>query len=150
MTSRSSVEGFLAHRGLAVVGVSRTGRGFAHAVWRSLRNKGWNAVPVNPGAASIDGIACYPTLREVPPDTVEAAVVVTPRAASAKVVEDAAAAGIRWLWLQQGSASDEALRLCRENGIEAVSGECILMHADGTGIHGFHKWVWNILGKLPQ
>jgi uncharacterized protein len=150
MTSRSTVESFLAHHGIAVVGVSRTGRGFAHGVWRTLRDKGWDAVPVNPAAPSIDGVPCYATLCDIPRGTVEAAVVVTPRSAAAGVVEDAAAAGIGWLWLQQGSGTDEAVRLCREKGIEAVAGECILMYADGGGIHGFHKWVWKILGKLPQ
>jgi uncharacterized protein len=150
MTSRNTVESFLAHRGIAVVGVSRTGRGFAHGVWRTLREKGWDAVPVNPGATSIDGVPCYATLREIPRDTVEAAVVITPRSAAIEVVEDAAAAGIGWLWLQQGSATDEAVRLSREKGIETIASECILMYADGSGVHGFHKWVWKILGKLPQ
>ena len=149
MTSKRVVDGFLAHRRIAVVGVSRTGRGFGHAAWQTLRGKGWDAVPVNPHASEVDGIPCYATLRDLPPGSTEAAVVVTPPQATERVVEDAAAAGIRWLWLQQGSSSEKALRFCSDNQIETVSGECILMHADPAGLHKFHRWIWNVLGKLP-
>jgi predicted CoA-binding protein len=150
MTTKNAVDGFLSHRQIAVVGVSRNGRGFGYAAWRTLRQKGWEAVPVNPAASAVDGIPCYPTLRDLPGGTIEAAVVVTPSAVTEKVVEDAAAAGIRWLWLQQGASSEKALAACREHKIEAISNECILMHANPGGPHKVHRWVWKIIGKLPQ
>jgi hypothetical protein len=34
--------------------------------------------------------------------------------------------------------------------IEPVAGECILMFTDPGGMHRFHRWIWNVLGKLPQ
>lgn len=149
MTAKRSVDEFFAQRRLAVVGVSRKRSGFGHVVWRTLRAKGYDAVPVNPSASTIDGVPCYATLRDVPAP-VGAAVVVVPQAAARTVVEDAVAAGIGHVWLQQGSSSDEAVRLCQERGIDAVAGECILMFADPGGIHKLHRWIWNALGKLPQ
>jgi uncharacterized protein len=149
MTAKSSVDSFLSQRRLAVVGVGRKGAGFGYAVWRALRKKGYDAVPVNPGASSIDGVPCYASLRDIP-EAVGGAVVVLPPKVAESVVEDAAAAGIRSLWLQQGASSEEAVRRCRERGIDVVDGECILMFADPGGIHKFHRWIWSALGKLPQ
>jgi uncharacterized protein len=149
MTSKHAVDGFLAQRKIAVVGVSRDGRGFGYAAWKALRDKGYDAAPVNPQATAIDGQPCYRSLRDLP-EPVGAALVVTPPAASGQVVQDAVAAGIRHIWLQQGAVSPDALQICREQGIEPVAGECILMFADPGGLHKFHRWVWNVLGKLPQ
>jgi predicted CoA-binding protein len=149
MTSKRAVDDFLAQRRIAVVGVSRDGRGFGYAAWKALRDKGYDAEPVNPQASTIDGRPCYRSLRDLP-EPVGAALVVTPPASTAQVVEDAISAGIRNIWLQQGAVSQDAVRQCAEHGIEPVAGECILMFADPGGMHKFHRWVWNILGKLPQ
>jgi hypothetical protein len=46
---------------------------------------------------------------------------------------EAAAAGIHHVWLQQGAESPEVLKACRDAGIDAVSGECVLMFARPTG-----------------
>jgi hypothetical protein len=68
-----------------------------------------------------------------------------------KVVMEANEAGIKKVWLQQGSQSDEAINYCEENEIDFVSNECILMFAQPSAfIHRAHKWVWGVLGKLPQ
>jgi predicted CoA-binding protein len=150
MTSKQAVDGFLAHRKIAVVGVTRASHGFGRIAWKTLRAKGWDAVPVNPNATEVDGVPCYPSLRDLPAGSVEAAVVITPPAVTAQVVEDAAAARIGWLWLQQGAESDQAVRSCADHKIEAISGECILMHADPKGMHRVHRWIWGAIGRLPQ
>ena len=68
-----------------------------------------------------------------------------------QVVRDAAAAGIRRVWLQQGAESAAAIRFCEENGISTVHGECILMFAEPAAFyHRAHRWVWKLLGKLPR
>jgi predicted CoA-binding protein len=67
------------------------------------------------------------------------------------VVREAAEVGIPRVWMQQGSESEEAIRLCEENGISVVSGECILMFAEPAEFyHRMHRWVWGVMGKLPE
>ena len=74
-----------------------------------------------------------------------------PPAQTEKVVRDAAAAGIRRAWMQQGSESESAIRLCEENGVSVVHGECILMFAEPAAFyHRGHRWMWGVLGKLPR
>jgi len=58
--------------------------------------------------------------------------------------------GIKSVWFQQGSSSDEAIKFCEEKGMSVVSGECIFMFAEPVdSIHKFHRWIWKIFGKLP-
>ena len=77
--------------------------------------------------------------------------VFTAPAQSEKVVAEAAAQGIRRVWLQQGAQSEAALALCREKGLQAVSGKCIMMFAEPVGsVHGVHRWFAKVFGQLPR
>jgi len=67
------------------------------------------------------------------------------------VIRDANTVGIKRVWLQQGSQSDEAIKLCHDYSIDCVENECIIMFAEPLGfMHGTHKWIWKVMGKLPK
>ena len=150
MNTRKEVEDFLGRKHLAVVGVSRSGKDFSNIAYRDLKQKGYRLVPVNPHADSLEGERCFHRLSEIP-DKPEGALVITNSSQTESVVRDAAEAGIRHLWLQQGCQSAGALELARQKGLSVVSGECILMFAEPVGsLHRFHRWVWKLLGRLPK
>jgi predicted CoA-binding protein len=149
MNSKKAVEEFLAQKKIAVVGVSRKKAKFGNAIYRELKQKGYNVFPVNPNMQTFEGDACYPGLLSIP-EKVDAVIVNVLPVQTEKVVKEATQAGINKVWLQQGSQSDTAVKYCEENGIDCVSNECILMFAQPSAfIHRAHKWVWGVLGKLP-
>jgi predicted CoA-binding protein len=49
--------------------------------------------------------------------------------------------------MQQGAESDEAVALCREKGIAAVPGQCLMMHTEAGFPHSIHRWLWKMLGR---
>jgi uncharacterized protein len=150
MTSKSAVEDFVAQRTLAVVGVSRQGKKFGNYALRELKQRGYRVFPVHPQAESLEGERCYPSLLQLP-EKVEGVLIVVPPNQTEQVVRDAAAAGIKRVWMQQGAASPEAVQFCKENGMREVHGECILMFAEPVkSVHNVHRWVWRLLGKLPK
>jgi predicted CoA-binding protein len=148
-SSQERIADFLAQRTLALVGVSRGGRKFGNAIWKELRAKGYTVFAVHPEAERIDGERCWPDLASLPVPVGGVVIVVRPEQTE-RVVADALRAGIRRVWMQQGSESPAALRFCEANGIVAVQRECVLMFAEPvTSIHRVHRWVWRVLGKLP-
>ena len=150
MTSKAAVADFVGQRKLAVVGVSRQGKKFGNFAFRELRSKGYELFPVHPQAETIEGGRCYPSLRALP-EPVDALLIVVPPAQTEQVVRDAATAGIRRVWMQQGAESPAAIKFCQENGIREVHGECILMFSEPLAWwHRAHRWAWRLLGKLPQ
>jgi predicted CoA-binding protein len=150
VTSRAAVEDFLAQKSLAVVGVSRDGKKFGNVVYRDLLHKGYQVFAVNPNAHIVENKPCYSSLGELP-ERVEGVVFVIPPSETEKMVREAADRGIRRVWMQQGSESEQAIRFCEENGISVVAGECILMFAEPVGfLHRVHRAAWRILGKLPE
>jgi hypothetical protein len=149
MTSRQAVDQFIAQRSLAVVGVSRSGKGFGNTAVRELRANGYRVFPVHPTAGEIQGLSCSRDLASLP-EPVGGVLVVVPPEQTERVVREAAAAGIGRVWLQQGSSSPRALALCAEHGIEAVHGECVLMFlTTGPAIHRLHRGIRRLLGRLP-
>lgn len=57
---------FLRGKRLAVAGVSRHPEQAANAVYRKLRDSGYEVFPVNPNATETEGAQCYPDLGSIP------------------------------------------------------------------------------------
>ena len=49
------IDGFLALKRIAVVGVSRNPKEISYTLWQELRQRRYDAIPVNPAATEIDG-----------------------------------------------------------------------------------------------
>jgi uncharacterized protein len=149
MVSRKSINDFLSIKKIAVVGVSRNPRKFGNSVFKEMKNKGYEVFPVNPNIKEFEGEKCYPNLQTLS-GKVEGAVLVVPPNETEKTIEEAASAGIKNLWLQQGAESDTAISFCNENNINVVYKECILMFAEPAAFfHKAHRFVNGIFGKLP-
>jgi len=150
MTTRERIDKFLAERELAVVGVSRSGKKFGNYAYRALRERGYRLFPIHPHAETLEGDRAYVGLDALP-ERVGGVMVAVPPPEAERVIRAAAAAGMKRVWLQQGSESPEALRLCEEFGIAVVHGQCILMFAEPVRSgHKLHRWIWRLLGKLPR
>ena len=149
MTTQAAIEGFLAERTLALAGVSRSGKGFGNSVLKDLTGKGYEVLPVHPEADEVAGLSCFRSLADLP-DDVGGLVLVVPPDQTEKLVQQAKDAGINRVWMQQGAESAEAIRYCKEYGIDAVHHECIMMFAQPNGIHRFHRWINGVFGKLPS
>ncbi len=150
MTTKESVEAFLAQRRLAVVGVSTTGKKFGNMAYRELRGMGYELYPIHPRAERVEGDRCFQSFDDLP-EGVEAALIVVPPAQTEQVVADAARAGVKHIWMQQGAESQEAVQSCEENGIDVIQRECILMYAQPMALyHRPHRWLWGLLGKLAS
>lgn len=148
MNSRASVEQFVAAPAMAIVGVSRSGKKFGNLALKTLRTQGYRLYPIHPSADVIDGVRCYRSFAELP-EKVDAALVSVPPATAVDVIRDAAGAGVKRIWLQQGAESPEAATAAVECGVDLVAGECVLMFASPRSYHKVHRWLWGVLGKLP-
>lgn len=150
MTTREAINDFLGQRTLAVVGASRDPKKFGNVVFREMQSKGYEVYPVNCSGESINGVESYQDLRALP-TPVDGVILVIPPTESAQVVREAADLGIRRVWMQQGAESEEAIQFCETEGVSAVHGECIMMFAEPVkSVHRFHRWIWGLLGRLPN
>jgi len=154
MVSKQAIDSFLSCRRIAVVGVSRDPKDFSRAVFRAFVERGYDVVPVNTAGGQMEGRPAAGRVGDVQPPA-EAALLMTPPAATDRVVRECADAGVKRVWMHRGggsgAVSPEAVAFCRARGIEVVDGECPFMFLPGTGwFHGMHRFFRRLGGRLPS
>ena len=136
---------FLDHKTLVLVRLSAQTPVIGAKMNEELARKGYkipivylNTGPTDPSIASVK-------------DQVEGAIIAVPRSECEAAVRETIEAGIPRIWLQAGCDSKEALALCQANGVPVIHGACVLMYAQPVeSIHGFHRKVWKLFGKLQK
>ena len=113
---------------IAVVGASNDPSKYGNIIVNNLKGHGYVVFPVNPKADTIAGLPAYRSLADVP-KPVDIVDVVTPPAVTRKVLEDAAAAGLPLVWLQDGSFDDAVLADAKAAHFKTVHHACIMVIA---------------------
>jgi uncharacterized protein len=149
-----AIAAFLAGKRIAVAGVSRDSKGHVgNAVFRKLRDGGYEVFAVNPNASEVEGVRCYPALGAIAGE-LDGVVVATPPSLGVCIVRQCAEKGVKRIWFHrsfgQGSVSDEALAAAHAAGIETIEGGCPLMYiAPVDGGHKCLRWLLKLMGKIP-
>ncbi len=129
---------FLAHQRIAVTGVSCQPQGHgANAVYRRLRDRGYQAFAVNPAEQTVEGDRCYHSVRDIP-SGVHAVVIATEPDVAEATMRECAGLGIKYVWMHRAlgvdSVSDQATVYGRAHGATVIDGGCPLMFgAPGRG-----------------
>ncbi len=146
------IDSFVQGKRLAVVGASRTGSGknkkFGNIAAKELKERGYQVYLIHPEAQEIDGERCYPNLSAVQ-GKVDGVFISVPPKKALGVITEAAAVGMKNIWLQQGAESTELLVQAKQLGLSVISGKCILMYAPPVrSWHGAHRLVMKLIGQL--
>lgn len=154
MTVMERIRDFLAQPRFAIVGVSRQPKDFSRALFCEFRDRGYEAVPVNPEADEIDGQPCFHSIFDVNPP-IDSVLLMTSPAVTEAVVHDCAAAGVKRVWMYraggQGAVTADAVKLCESNGISVIPGECPFMFLPGGAwFHRAHGLLKKITGSYPR
>ena len=144
---------FLQGKRFAVAGVSRDKAQPANAIYRKLRDSGYEVFPINPKATEVEGVRCHPDVGSVP-GPLDGVVIATHPDVSAEIVRQCAEYGVCRIWfhrsVDRGSVSDDALRECGARGIQPIVGGCPLMYCEPVDIgHRCMRWCLGWRGRLP-
>ena len=127
MSERHLVDSFLSHGPWAVIGVSQERRKFGNKVLRCYLQNDMQVFAVHPTLPEVEGQLCWRSLAELP-EPVHGLSIITPPPVTERVVEDAAAARIPYLWMQPGAESERAVARAEELGLGVIwGGPCILV-----------------------
>jgi predicted CoA-binding protein len=154
-TLKQAAAEFLAHKRIAVTGVSRSPRDHGgNVVYQRLRQRGYQVFAVNPNADQVEGDRCYHDLKAIP-GGVEAVVIATRPEAADGTLRECADLGIRQVWMHRafggGSVREPAVAWGREHGIRVIDGGCPLMFEPAADVgHKCMRWLLALTGKVPR
>jgi predicted CoA-binding protein len=146
---------FLAHKRVAVTGVSRTPANHGgNIVYQRLRDRGYEVFAVNPNADEVEGDRSYHSLAAIP-GGVEAVVIATRPESAEMTMRECADLGIKHVWMHRlmggGSVSQAATDYGRQHGITVIDGGCPLMFPPTSDPgHRVLRWVSTVAGNAPR
>jgi len=155
-TMKETATEFLAHKRVAVTGVSRNAKGHgANVIYQRLRQRGYQVFAVNPNADEVEGDPCYHNLKSVPGGVDWVVVATKPDTADA-TVRECDDLGVKRVWMHQppfgpGSVSTTAADYGHEHGMTVIQGGCPCMFnpAADPG-HKLLRAMGTLTGKLPR
>ncbi len=149
-TSLASINEFLKHKTLAIVGISVNKKKFSNHLFDELSKKGYTLYPVNPGMKTFNNQECFPDLKSIPVK-VEAAIIITKPSVTENIIKDAVSGNIKNIWIQQGAESDAAIKSAKENNINVIYKHCFMMFAEPIAAHHkIHRFFLKLFGKFPK
>jgi predicted CoA-binding protein len=154
-TMKETATEFLAHKRVAVTGVSRQPANHgSNVVYKRLRERGFEVFAVNPNADAVEGDRCYADLKSVPVD-LEWVVIGTRPETAEDTMRECVDLGISRVWMHrsfgEGSVSDAASAFGREHGVQVIDGGCPCMYdpvADPA--HKVMRTMLQLTRKLPR
>jgi predicted CoA-binding protein len=150
MVTLNEIQKFLGPKKFAIAGASRNLKKFGGSIFKELSDAGFELYPVNPNAEEIQGVKCYKSVEELPPD-VNHLFIVTPRYETEIIAMAAVKKGIEMVWIQQNSETPEAVKVIEDAGIPLIYKKCIMMFASPVkGVHRFHRFWVKTFGGYPK
>jgi predicted CoA-binding protein len=148
---KKTIQDFLDHKNVAIAGASPKKENFGLFLKKELEKRGNHIFPVNPKYKEIEGVACIPSVRDLPAD-VENLIMAVPPELSEEIARELVGSTIKRVWMVKGvgkgAYSEKAHRVLTENQVDVIYGFCPMMFY-GEGMHKFHLWLRKTFGKLP-
>ncbi|MEM3374803.1 MAG: CoA-binding protein [Candidatus Woesearchaeota archaeon] len=104
---------------IAIIGASKDRNKFGNKAVRAYKEQDDVVFPVNPHEKEIEGLPCYSSVLDIPME-VDVASIYLPPEVGIKVIDDIIKKGIKKVYLNPGSESEEIINKLRLYGIEVI------------------------------
>src|SRR6476619_843181 len=104
---------------VAVIGASNAPHKFGNQAVRAYLRQGWTVYPVHPHETTVEGLAVYATIGDVP-GPVDRVSMDVPPSVGITLLEAIRAKGSTELWWNPGSESDELVERATALGLDPI------------------------------
>lgn len=105
---------------VAILGASQNRQKYGNKSVRAHLDQGYDVYPVNPNADEVEGLKTYPTLSDLPVQSLDRISVYLPPQVGLTVLEDMKKLNPKEVWFNPGSESDEILDKAQELGLNVI------------------------------
>ncbi|RCW58699.1 CoA-binding protein [Halanaerobium sp. ST460_2HS_T2] len=119
----SLIEKTMKLKNWAVVGATTKKNRFGYKIVKKLKENDYNVFPVNPKFEKVAELKCYNDLSAIDAKIDVVDMVINPKH-GINVMEEIKKLGIKYVWMQPGTRSQEIRDFAAENNIELVE-DCI-------------------------
>lgn len=149
----ASIEGFLAARRIALIGVSRDAKAYSRELLTALQAHGHEVLPVHPGMTLVEGIICHPDVKVIRP-VPERAIILLSRERTAQAIDECVEAGVAQVWLRRAvrdASVAQAMDRGMAQGMTFIVGLCPFLFLPKAAFpHRLHGSVLKLVGAYPR
>ena len=155
----SMVQDFLAQKNIAVVGVSDKRDTGCNMAYTKFKENGYQVFAVNPRITAFNGDPCYADLKSIP-EKVDAVFLLTNPKVTDEIVQQCVDLGIKHVWMHcmmgtkpglaagMTSVSQDAVEMCKANGIAVIPGSCPNQFIKADFGHAMMRGMWRLFGFM--
>jgi predicted CoA-binding protein len=153
------VQEFLAQKKIAVVGISDKRDTGCNLNYRKFKENGYQVFAVNPRINQFEGDPCYPDLKSIP-EVPDAVFILASPKVTEQIVRQCVDLGVKHVWMHcmmgtkpglvesMTSVSQEAVQICRDNGIQVIPGSCPNQFLKPDFGHATMRVMWRTFGFM--
>ena len=153
------VQEFLAQKKVAVVGVSDKRDTGCNLNYRKFKETGYQVYAVNPRISEFEGDPCYPDLKAIPEKPDAVFILASPKVTD-QIVQQCVDLGVKHVWMHcmmgtkpglvqsMTSVSQDAVEMCRKNGIQVIPGSCPNQFLKPDFGHAMIRVMWRTFGLM--
>jgi predicted CoA-binding protein len=153
------VQDFLAQKKIAVVGVSDKRDTGCNMTYQKFKENGYQVFGVNPRISTYNGDVCYADLKSIPEKPDAVFILASPKVTD-QIVQQCVDLGVKYVWMHcmmgtkpglatgMTSVSQEAVKLCKANGIAVIPGSCPNQFLKPDFGHGMMRGMWRLFGFM--
>jgi len=153
------VQGFLAQKKIAIVGVSDKRETGCNLAYDKFKQSGYQVYAVNPRITNFKEDPCYADLKAIPAK-VEAVFILTSPKVTEQIVQQCVELGVKYVWMHcmmgtkpglaasMTSVSQDAVEMCKANGITVIPGACPNQFLKPDFGHAMMRMMWRAFGFL--
>ncbi|KAA3647969.1 MAG: CoA-binding protein [Chloroflexi bacterium] len=151
------VKDFLGHKKVAVVGVSDRRDTGCNLAYKRFKDNGYEVFGINPRISTFEGDPCYPDLHAIP-EVPDAVFILAKPDVTDEIVQQCVDLGIKHVWMHcmmgtkpglaasMTSVSQDAVDMCRENGIAVIPGTCPNQYLEPDFAHSMMRVIFRSIG----
>jgi len=152
-------EEFFAQKKIAMVGVSEERDNGCNLNYQKFKDAGYTVYAINPKIEQFKGDPCYPDLASTP-EKADAVFVLARPEVTDQIVQQCIDVGVKYIWMHcmmgtkpglvenMTSVSQDAVKLCREHGIEVIPGSCPAQFLNPDFGHKMMRGLWRLVGNM--
>jgi uncharacterized protein len=104
---------------VAVIGASNLPHKYGNRAVRAYLRQGWTVYPVNPNETTIEGLAVFASIADIP-GQVDRASLYVPAAIGERLLPEIQRKGVKELFVNPGAESDTLIARAEELGLEPI------------------------------
>ena len=115
---------------IAVIGATNDSRKYGNIIMKDLLSRGFNVIPINPRAKTVEGVQAFPDLKAAGGLVMDGLLVyVVPPSITLESLKEAKQLNLKKVWIQPGAGDERVRTFLEYEKFDYLMNACVMVEA---------------------